>query len=197
MQYLELLAGGLAILAPILRPIAGSVKLSRPSMAVLMQAAGEEALILGPFAPPVVALLGVTGISYGSMLLYASIPIALVTIVVTWVMASRLQVQYAHETFPHDATEERFVPTPRQKHGNDCLYFSIHCLCCLWLNFSGKNFLCDLCYVIFVSLTGTVGGLRIGKVFQLLVEGMKKNFHLFFIFFCWDLCLIWYKSRWF
>ena len=54
------LAGGLAILAPILRPIAASVGLSRPSLAVLMQAAGEEALILGPFAPPVVALLGVT-----------------------------------------------------------------------------------------------------------------------------------------
>lgn len=46
------LAGGLAILAPSLRPIAGSVGLSRPSLAVLMQASAEEALILGPFAPP-------------------------------------------------------------------------------------------------------------------------------------------------
>lgn len=177
------LAGGLAILAPILRPIAGSVKLSRPSMAVLMQAAGEEALILGPFAPPVVALLGVTGISYGSMLLYASIPIALVTIVVTWVMASRLQVQYAHETFPHDATEERFVPTPRQNMAT--IVFILAFIACVAY---GLIFQAKTSYVIFVMLflsllTGTVGGLRIGKVFQLLVEGMKKNFHLFFIFF--------------
>lgn len=177
------LAGGLAILAPILRPIAGSVKLSRPSMAVLMQAAGEEALILGPFAPPVVALLGVTGISYGSMLLYASIPIALVTIVVTWVMASRLQVQYAHETFPHDATEERFVPTPRQNTAT--IVFILAFIACVAY---GLIFQAKTSYVIFVMLflsllTGIVGGLRIGKVFQLLVEGMKKNFHLFFIFF--------------
>ncbi|RTL10006.1 MAG: TRAP transporter large permease subunit [Neisseriaceae bacterium] len=177
------LAGGLAILAPILRPIAGSVKLSRPSMAVLMQAAGEEALILGPFAPPVVALLGVTGISYGSMLLYASIPIALVTIVVTWVMASRLQVQYAHETFPHDATEERFVPTLRQNTAT--IVFILAFIACVAY---GLIFQAKTSYVIFVMLflsllTGIVGGLRIGKVFQLLVEGMKKNFHLFFIFF--------------
>lgn len=177
------LAGGLAILAPILRPIAGSVKLSRPSMAVLMQAAGEEALILGPFAPPVVALLGVTGISYGSMLLYASIPIALVTIVVTWVMASRLQVQYAHETFPHDANEERFVPTPRQNMAT--IVFILAFIACVAY---GLIFQAKTSYVIFVMLflsllTGIVGGLRIGKVFQLLVEGMKKNFHLFFIFF--------------
>ncbi|HRG63347.1 MAG TPA: Na+/H+ antiporter NhaC family protein [Burkholderiales bacterium] len=177
------LAGGLAILAPILRPIAGSVKLSRPSMAVLMQAAGEEALILGPFAPPVVALLGVTGISYGSMLLYASIPIALVTIVVTWVMASRLQVQYAHETFPHDATEERFVPTKQQNTAT--IIFILAFIACVAY---GLIFQAKTSYVIFVMLflsilTGVVGGLRIGKVFHLLVEGMKKNFHLFFIFF--------------
>ena len=177
------LAGGLAILAPILRPIAGSVKLSRPSMAVLMQAAGEEALILGPFAPPVVALLGVTGISYGSMLIYASIPIALVTIVVTWVMASRLQVQYAHETFPHDATEERFVPTKQQNTAT--IVFILAFIACVAY---GLIFQAKTSYVIFVMLflsilTGIVGGLRIGKVFHLLVEGMKKNFHLFFIFF--------------
>ena len=56
-----------------------------------MQASGEEALILGPFAPPVVALLGVTGISYGSMLFYASIPIAIVTLATSWMMANKLQ----------------------------------------------------------------------------------------------------------
>jgi H+/gluconate symporter-like permease len=152
-------------------------------MAVLMQAAGEEALILGPFAPPVVALLGVTGISYGSMLLYASIPIALVTIVVTWVMASRLQVQYAHETFPHDATEERFVPTKQQNTAT--IVFILAFIACVAY---GLIFQAKTSYVIFVMLflsilTGIVGGLRIGKVFHLLVEGMKKNFHLFFIFF--------------
>ena len=92
------LAGGLAILAPSLRPIAGSVGLSRPSLAVLMQASAEEALILGPFAPPVVALLGATGLNYGAVLLYASLPVALVTLITTWVMANRLQRQYANES---------------------------------------------------------------------------------------------------
>ena len=176
------LAGGLAILAPILRPIAASVRLSRPSLAVLMQAAGEEALILGPFAPPVVALLGVTGISYGTMLTHASLPIVLVTLITTWIMASRLQKQYHYEVFPHDATEERFVPTKRQNVAT--VFFSLAFIACVAY---GLIFQAKTSFVIFVMLflaiaTGLVGGLNLKRIFELIVTGMQKNFSLFFIF---------------
>lgn len=176
------LAGGLAILAPILRPIASSVKLSRPSLAVLMQAAGEEALILGPFAPPVVALLGVTGISYGTMLIHASIPIVIVTLIVTWIMSGKLQKQYHDEQFNYEDDAEQFVPTKRQS--TTTWLFVISFIACVVY---GLVFKAKTSYVIFVMLflaisTGVVGGLRVSKVFELIVEGMKKNFHLFFIF---------------
>lgn len=180
------LAGGLAILAPILRPIAGSVGLSRPSLAVLMQAAGEEALILGPFAPPVVALLGVTGLSYGTMLTHASIPVVLVTLITTWVMSGRLQKQYPTELFEHDANEERFVPTKQQNLAT--IVFVLAFLVCVVF---GLIFKAKTSFVIFVMLfltltTGLVGGLNLTKIFELVVEGMKKNFHLFFIFVLLD-----------
>lgn len=180
------LAGGLAILAPILRPIAASVGLSRPSLAVLMQASGEEALILGPFAPPVVALLGVTGLTYGTMLFHASVPIALVTVLTTWFMASNLQRQYPHEVFPYDETEERFVPTTRQN--LTTIIFTLAFAACVAY---GLIFKAKTSFVIFVMLflaisTGLIGGLSITRIFELIIDGMKKNFQLFFIFILLD-----------
>jgi H+/gluconate symporter-like permease len=179
------LAGGLAILAPILRPIAGRVGLSRPSLAVLMQASGEEALILGPFAPPVVALLGVTGLPYGTMLIHASIPIALVTLITTWIMSSRLQRQFSTELFD-DNGEDRFVPTARNNFTTVVFLIGfIGCVAYGLLNKAGTS------YVVFVMfflslLAGLVGGLSLTRIYELLVDGMKKNFHLFVIFLLLD-----------
>lgn len=182
------LAGGLAILAPILRPIAASVGLSRPSLAVLMQAAGEEALIIGPFAPPVVALIGVTGISYSTMLIYASIPIAIVTIITTWIVANKLQTQYPLELFDQDSNDnlERFIPTKKQTIAT--LAFIVSFIACVVF---GLLYKAGTSYVVFVMLflaltTGLLGGLNLNQIFSLLLDGMKKNFHLFFIFILLD-----------
>lgn len=180
------LAGGLAILAPSLRPIAGSVGLSRPSLAVLMQASAEEALIIGPFAPPVVALLGVTGLSYGTMLFHASIPIAMVTLIVTWIMAGKLQKQYPNELCEHNENEERFIPSPKQNTATVVFVVSF-ILCVIYgLIYNGKT-----SFVIFVMLflafiTGFTSGIGIKQIFELLVNGMKKSMHLFFLFVLFD-----------
>lgn len=179
------LAGGLAIIAPILRPVAAKVKLSRPSFAVLMQASGEEALILGPFAPPVVALLGVTGISYPTMLLHASIPIACVTVITTWLMAGKLQKMYPDEVFEEENIEA-FVPS--KKNNLVTFYFIFAFIGCV---IGGMLFQAKTSFVIFVMLflaisTGLLGGISFSKILDLVVEGMKKNFQIFFIFLLLD-----------
>lgn len=180
------LAGGLAILAPSLRPIAGSVGLSRPSLAVLMQASAEEALILGPFAPPVVMLLGITGLNYGTMILYAALPIALITLITTWFMASHLQKQYGDELCDDEDTSEPFVPNRQQKKAT--LFFLISFFVCVLYGLSTQA---KTPYVIFVMLfltfvTGLVSKLSLKHIFKLLLEGMQKNMHLFFLFILFD-----------
>lgn len=185
-SLLGTLAGGLAILAPSLRPIAGSVGLSRPSLAVLMQASAEEALILGPFAPPVVALLGVTGLSYGTVLLYASLPVALVTLITTWIMASRLQKQYAYESCVEENTSEAFIPNSIQKR-TTLLFLISFSACVVYGLFTQAK----TSYVIFVMLflaiiTGLSNKLSLKHIFKLLVEGMQKSLHLFFLFILFD-----------
>lgn len=180
------LAGGLAILAPSLRPIAGSVKLSRPSLAVLMQASAEEALIIGPFAPPVVTLLGITGINYGTMLLYASLPIALVTLMTTWFMASRLQRQYGDELCDDEDSSEPFIPNRQQKRST--LFFLAAFLACIVYGLSTQA---QTSYVVFVMLflafvAGLASQLSLKKIVHLLLEGMQKSLHLFFLFILFD-----------
>lgn len=180
------LAGGLAILAPSLRPIAGSVKLSRPSLAVLMQASAEEALIIGPFAPPVVTLIGVTGISYGTMLFYAALPVALITLITTWFMSSRLQRQYGHELCDDEDSAEPFIPNRLQKRST--LFFLVAFMACV---FYGLVIQAKTSYVIFVMLflafvAGLVSELSLKKIFDLLLEGMQKSLHLFFLFILFD-----------
>lgn len=184
------LAGGLAILAPILRPLARNVGLTRPSLAVLMQASGEEALILGPFAPPVVTLLGLTGLSYSTLVLYASLPIVIVTLSVSWIMAARLQQQFATEVFSREIGEEadtdEFIPSRVQNRAT--VVFICSFLAC---TIYGVMHHAKTSYVIFAMLffaiaTGLYGGLNLKAIFTLVVEGMKKNFYLFFIFLLLD-----------
>ncbi|MCX8515149.1 MAG: hypothetical protein RL017_47 [Pseudomonadota bacterium] len=180
------LAGGIAILAPILRPIAGKVGLNKPSLAVLMQASGEEALILGPFAPPVVALLGVSHISYISMLLYASIPIALVTIITTWIIAGKLQQQYPKEKYSLNLNDNQFVPNKQQNISTLIFIFGfVFCVCYGFISHAKTS------YVIFVMLflaivTGLCGGLNLNKIVTLIISGMQKNLNLFVMFVLLD-----------
>jgi hypothetical protein len=85
-------------------------------VAVLYQSVGEEALTLGPFTPPVVTLIGLTKLDYGTMLLTAALPIAFVTLLVTWFMVQRIQ-RSTEEKMPAGVAVgkeiESFQPTDR------------------------------------------------------------------------------------
>jgi H+/gluconate symporter-like permease len=184
------LAGGLAILAPILRPIAGKVGLSKPSLAVLMQASGEEALILGPFAPPVIALLGVVNISYPQMLLKVALPISFVTIIVTWIMSDKLQKKYANELFIYDNEDATFIPNRHQKLTTLCFLLGFSACIIYGLSIHAKT-----SFVVFVMLflamfCGVIGKLPLSELVGLLIKGMQRNLHIFLMFVLLDPLLI-------
>jgi H+/gluconate symporter-like permease len=177
------MAGGNAILAPIVLPIAASVGLSRSTVAVIFQAVGEEALILGPFTPPVVTLLGLTKIGYGEMILLVAGPIALITLTATWFMLKRIQHR-TKESNPYERLQdvEQFIPTRRNKQttGTFVILF-------LAAVIYGIRMKAATSYVIIVMLglavtTGLVGGLRFDQVLKLIVKGMAGNVGLFFLF---------------
>ncbi|MBJ6725983.1 permease [Geomesophilobacter sediminis] len=181
------LAGGNAIIAPIVLPIAAAVGLSRSTVGVLFQAVGEEALILGPFTPPVITLIGLTKIGYGTMLLYVSGPVALITLCVTWVMVQRIQRQ-TRDTERYELPEEmeRFVPTARSRRAT--VVFTLCFVAAVVYGILGQA---PTPFVIVIMLglslvTGLTGGLSFETILKLVVKGMAGNVGLFFLFLLLD-----------
>jgi hypothetical protein len=65
--------------------------LSPPAVAALFQTAGSAGLVLGPFTPNVVTVLGLTGLSYPEYLMVAGIPMAAATLASGWSRLGRIQ----------------------------------------------------------------------------------------------------------
>jgi H+/gluconate symporter-like permease len=181
------MAGGNAVIAPIVLPVAAAVGLSRSTVGVIFQAVGEEALILGPFTPPVITLLGLTGINYGEMLLFVSGPVAAITLLVTWFMIQRIQ-RRTRDSAPYEPPEEmeRFEPTPRSRRAT--LLFVSSFLAAVVYGIIVKA---PTSFVVVIMLglsliTGLSGGLRFDGILKLVVRGMAGNVGLFLLFVLLD-----------
>jgi H+/gluconate symporter-like permease len=181
------MAGGNAILAPIVLPVAAAVGLSRSTVGVIFQAVGEEALILGPFTPPVVTLLGLTKIGYGEMALFVAGPVALITLLCTWFMLQRIQ-EKTRGINPYEKMQEveSFTPTSRSR-----LTTTVFGVLFAAAVVYGIIIKAATSFVIVVMLglaviTGLVGGLKFHPTLKLIVKGMAGNVGLFFLFILLD-----------
>lgn len=183
------MAGGVAIIAPIVSPIAAAVGLTPAVVAILYQSVGEEALTLGPFTPPVVTLIGLTKLDYGSMLIYAAIPIAIVTLFVTWIMAQRIQRDTAEKLSPEQAApfSPTFAPTAASRRAT-----GVFILLFVLLIAYGIAVKAATPYVITVMLglsfvVGFVGGMRFEQICKSIIKGMAGNVGLFLLFLMLEL----------
>ncbi len=184
-SLLGTMAGGVAIIAPIVNPIAAAVGLTPAVVAVLYQGVGEEALTLGPFTPPVVTLMGLTKLDYGTMLITAAIPIAVVTMIVTWCMVPRIQ-RRTMDSQPVDKMVQSNVmtvnTTPQSRRATNVFIALFSVLIIYGIMIKAKT-----PYVITVMLglsfvVGLVGGLKFDQVCKAIVKGMAGNVGLFFMF---------------
>lgn len=181
------MAGGNAIIAPIVLPIAAAVGLSRSTVAIIFQAVGEEALILGPFTPPVITLLGLTKLSYAEMLLYVSGPVALITITATWLMIQRIQRNTKdHHPYPQPEDLEIFQPTRTSRRAT-AVFIGLFLAAVIY----GIAVKAPTSFVIVIMLglsliTGFVGGLKLGRILELIIKGMAGNVGLFLLFLLLD-----------
>ena len=182
------MAGGVAIIAPIVTPIAAAVGLTPAVVAILYQSVGEEALTLGPFTPPVVTLISLTKLDYGTMVLTTAIPIALVTLLVTWINAQRIQKDLAskanYEAVP---VAEGFSPTAKSRLATN-VFVGLFLILIAFGIFSKAA----TPYVISVMLSlalvvGLVGGMSLEGICRSVVKGMAGNVGLFLLFLLLEL----------
>jgi H+/gluconate symporter-like permease len=181
------MAGGNAIIAPIVLPIAAALGLSRSTVGVIFQAVGEEALILGPFTPPVITLLGLTKIGYGEMLLFVAGPVALITLVVTWFMIQRIQrlTRHTHRYEP-PAGVEKFRPTPRNRRATMVFVCSFVAAVVYGIIVSAPTSFVIVIMLGLSLITGIVGGLKLDEILKHVIRGMAGNVGLFLLFLLLD-----------
>ncbi len=183
------LAGGNAIIAPIVIPIAATVGLSRSSVAVMFQAAGEEGLTLGPFTPPVITLLGLTGITYAEMLWKAAIPLSCVTFTATWIMLQRIQKatrnkpEYAYEV---SKDIKAFAPNTREKRTTGLFLLLFAASVAYGIVTKASTSFVIVIMLGLALVTGLAGGLNLNRIFKLVVKGMAGNVWLFLLFLLLD-----------
>jgi H+/gluconate symporter-like permease len=181
------MAGGNAVIAPIVLPIAASVGLSRSTVGVIFQAVGEEALILGPFSPPVITLIGLTRISYGEMLLYVSGPVALITLAVTWFVIQRIQ-RKTRDATPYGEPGEmtRFEPTPHSRRATAVFVCSFAAAVVYGIIIKAPTSFVLVIMLGLSMITGFTGGLKLDEILKLVVRGMSGNVGLFLLFLLLD-----------
>ncbi|HWR39166.1 MAG TPA: permease [Patescibacteria group bacterium] len=179
------MAGGNAVIAPIVLPIAAAAGLTKSTVGVLFHAAGEEGLILGPFTPPVVTLLGLTGLAYGEMLLKAALPVAIVTLITTWFMAGRIQkTTKGRNDYEREVSEnvDVFNPSSREIRATVVFILAFVILVGCGLVWNAQTTYVPVIMITLAVVTGLVGGLSLSRVFELFVKGMGANVNLFFMF---------------
>lgn len=185
------LAGGNAIIAPIIIPVVASVGLTPSTVGAIFQSAGETGLIWGPFTGPVVALLAVTGLTYGKMMIWAAIPFGIIWLVVIYFAALRIQKK-TRDIESYDLEEGdngNFEITLEQK--RTTISFTIaFILLVVYGIFTGQG----TNYAIFVMLMLTIviaifSKIGIEDTLESLCKGMGKMAHMFLLFILLDVLL--------
>jgi GntP family gluconate:H+ symporter len=181
------LAGGNAILAPIVIPVAARTGWRPPAVAAMLHAAGAAGLMTGPFTPPVVTLMAATRLSYGGYLLHAGLPVAAVTMVTGFFMARWIQRHTDQEYTAADAAETE----PQTGDGAARRAALVFALVLLALAIYGVVEKATYSYALIVMIvtaaaTGLAGGLAPKKVLEAVYAGAARLIWLFLLFWMLD-----------
>ncbi|MEW8974285.1 MAG: Na+/H+ antiporter NhaC family protein [Tissierellaceae bacterium] len=187
------MAGANAIIAPIVIPLISTMGITPSTLAVIFQGAGQTGLFLGPFSPPMVTLMELTGLSYGKILLYAGLPVSICMWIITYIMAKHTQkITFGKYKFDNEDREgeERYIATLETKRAT-----IIFLLTFLILIIYGVAIKSGASYAIFIMITvaittGIAAGLKIGEIADTMFEGMSKLIWLFVMFILFEPFLI-------
>ena len=188
-SLLGTLAGANAMIAPILIPIVASFGLTPNALAVILHGAGACGLFLGPFVPPVITLMGLTGLTYGTYLANIGMPVAALVLISTYYTGKKVQKQY--EGIEMYSTEDmdkdvEFVSTPEINKAT--MVFALVMIGMLAYGIYAKA---GAAYAIVVMLTvafttGLAAGRSMMDIIGSLTKGATRMFWLFFMFVLYD-----------
>lgn len=183
------LAGANAVIAPIVISLVAAVGITPSTLAVIFQGAGQAGLFLSPFSPPMVTLKEITGLTYGQVLMYAGVPVALSMWIVTYFVAKHVQKstkgisKFDLKEFK-DNTE--YKSTKQTNRATIVFLVSLFTLLVFGV-VKGRG----ASYAIFIMitvamLTGLSYGLKAKDVAEDFFEGMQKMVWMFCMFILFE-----------
>lgn len=182
------LAGGNAILAPIVIPIAARVGWRPPAVAAMFHAAGAAGLMMGPFTPPVVTITAAAKLSYGTYFLHAGLPVGAVTLATGFFMARWIQRHTEQQYSAADAAETDGETAPTAAGRRAALAFiGVLFLLAVYGVWQHAGYAYALVVmVVTAALTGLAGGLGPQRTLQAVYAGASRLIWLFFLFWLLD-----------
>ncbi|WP_029421802.1 TRAP transporter large permease subunit [Alicyclobacillus macrosporangiidus] len=184
------LAGGNAVIAPVVIPVVAAAGLSSSVVAILFHGAGIAGLLIGPFSPPVITFMQLTGLSYPQYLLFAGLPVAVILWIISFVYSKKI-ASTTLLTFPY--SEEDLMSFNQQEQPDakqltiakqSTLVFLISLVGLIIYGIATKG---GAGFAIFVILftalvTGLAGRMSPNELADTFVEGAKPLLWIFFQF---------------
>lgn len=179
------LAGGNAIIAPILIPVVASVGITPSTVGALFQSSGETGLVWGPFTPSVVTIMGVTGLTYWEMMKWAAIPFGLIWLIVIFFTALRIQKR-TKDWDQYDDVDikdiEKFKSTSTQKQTTGIFIVSFLVLIAFGIISGQGTSYVPFVIILMSFITGISSRMKFDDIFTGLTSGMGKMASMFLLF---------------
>lgn len=180
------LAGGNAIIAPVIIPVVAAVGLTPSAVCTLFKVAGEVGLIMGPLTGVTIATMGVTGLSYGKLMLWAVIPFSIVWLGATIFAVTKIQKKLkgveVYEITGDMVDINKMVITAKEKRTTILFLISFAILVGFGvITKQGTNY--AIIVMLILSLILTISSrLEIDSAIETFVEGASKMTNMFFVF---------------
>lgn len=187
------MAGANAIIAPIVIPLIATMGITPSTLGLIFQGAGQTGLFLGPFSPPMVTLIELTGLTYGQILLYAGLPVSICMWVVTYFIAKRVQKNtvgmYKFDLEEKDFDTE-YVATAETKRATIAFIVTFLALIVYGVYAKGGASFAVFIMITVAIVTGIAAGMKVGEIANTFFEGMSKLIWLFFMFVLFEPFLV-------
>ncbi len=183
-SLLGTLAGANEIIAPIIIPLVATIGITPSTVAVVFMGAGLTGMFVGPYTPQVVTIMGLTNLTYAQYMAAAGVPLAVLVLTITFIMANRVQKKtlgvYAYDNF--EKTKDEYVAGSDVKKAALAFGLSMLALIAYGITLQSGSSYAILVISVSAMITGLAGKLHPNDLVDTFIKGASRMMWLFVMF---------------